>query len=388
MNEIELTRELRADLPSARANSRDAARAVLLEKIERAEGKASGRKARKRRLPGMRLIHRPRLLAAAAGVLALAVAMPILLLGGTEEGVQSAAAKVLRKVADIAAVQTPEAPGAGQYLFTRSREAHLEYSVREGGRVAARDRRRFRQIWHTHGAMRQHPWWYFVPEERQTWIGPDGSGWSRSVSGRATFLSAGQRAAWVAAGSPSLPRAGRVSIQRIGRFRGQRLALSRLVRLATDPHTLRMWIEAHDQKASLSTAGTTSVASPPVAQGQARTFAMIGALLQNATAPPALRAALYEVASELPGVQLLGAVRDPIGRKGIGVAYTGHRHGERLELIFDPATSTLLGERWVLTSSRRSGIAAPAGTVIGYSAHLATRVVDSAQRPLRTRHDF
>ncbi len=98
-------------------------------------------------------------------------------------------------------------------------------------------------------------------------------------------------------------------------------------------------------------------------------------------APPKLRAALYRVASELPGVQLLGAVSDPIGRMGVGVAYTDQARGVRLELIFDPTTSALLGERDVVTSPRRSGIAAPSGTVFGYTAHVASRVVGSGALP-------
>ena len=38
MDEIELIRELRANLPGARAAGREAARAALLERIEQVEG--------------------------------------------------------------------------------------------------------------------------------------------------------------------------------------------------------------------------------------------------------------------------------------------------------------------------------------------------------------
>ena len=378
MDEIQLIKELRANLPGVRAEGREAARAALLEKIEHVEGSSHRRRAPKWS------IHRPGLLAAAISALVLAIAVPVLLFGGGETGVQPAAAKVLREVADVAAAQPPQAPGPGQYLFTRSKLGYLEYSLREGPRVAARIRREFKHVLHTDRAITVPHWWYFVPEERETWVRPDGSGWSRSISGRARFLSARQRAAWVRAGSPRLPRAGRVSIQRFRRFPRHTLSLSfipfsRLARLPTEPQRLRRWIEAHEGRGeSLSTAGTTSSGLPPVNSRDAKTFAAIGSLLQQTTAPPALRAALYEVASELPGVQLLGTATDPAGRKGIGVAYDNPQHGERLELIFDPKTSALLGERWILTSSRRSGVAAPAGTVIGYAAHLKSRVVDSA----------
>ena len=377
MDEIQLIKELRANPPGVRAEGREAARAALLEKIEHVEGSSHRRRAPKWS------IHRPGLLATAISALVLAIAVPVLLFGGGETGVQPAAAKVLREVADVAAARPPDARSGPVPLHAI--EARLPRIFPAGGPTGGRRiRREFKHVLHTDRAITVPHWWYFVPKERETWVRPDGSGWSRSISGRARFLSARQRATWVRAGSPRLPRAGRVSIQRFRRFPRHTLSLSfipfsRLARLPTEPQRLRRWIEAHEGRGeSLSTAGTTSSGLPPVNSRDAKTFAAIGSLLQQTTAPPALRAALYEVASELPGVQLLGTATDPAGRKGIGVAYDNPQHGERLELIFDPKTSALLGERWILTSSRRSGVAAPAGTVIGYAAHLKSRVVDSA----------
>jgi hypothetical protein len=383
MDEIELIRGLRADLPSAQAEKREAARAALLERIESTEVPV------RRRSSSTWLAHRARLLAAAAGALTLAAGISVLLLGGGEAGVQSAAAKVLRQVADVAAAQPPEAPGPGQHLLTRSKVGYLELSLREGGQVAAQTRHRFMQIWHTEKrGIKLRTWWYFVSQEREMWLDSKGSGRVREISGKASFLSARQRAAWVAAGSPQLPPAGRVSTKKFDRHglgHGLRiLDFSRLSRLPTEPHRLRRWIEAHRDKipGSVSTAGTTSTGLPPLRVGHAPVFADVGFLLGETFARPALRAALYRVASELPGVQLFGTVTDPLGRKGIGVAYTDATHGERLDLIFDPKTSTLLAERYVVTSSRRSGIAVPAGTIVGYTAHLASRVVGSASPPL------
>lgn len=374
MDEIELVKGLRAGLPDARAQSRQSARAALLQRIESADDPVSRRSAPRWRT------RRARLLMAAVSALVLATVAPILLLDGNEGGVQTAAAQVLRRVAAVAASQSPKAPGPGQYLFTRSKEAHLELSFQEGPRVAARMQHRFKQ--HPDRGIKQHAWWYFVPEEREMWLGSKGSGRVREVSGKASLLSARQRAAWVAAGSPRLPRAGRVSTKSFGKYGLGGLYFSRLSRLPTEPHRLRRWIEAHRSLGSgLTSAGTTSTGLPPLKSGHAPVFGAIGSLLGDTFARPKLRAALYRVASELPGVQLLGTVTDPVGRKGVGVAYTDATHGERLELIFDPKTSTLLGERNVVTSSRRSGIAVPAGTVVGYAAHLASRVVDSASVP-------
>ncbi len=144
MDEIELIRGLRADLPSARAESHEAARVALLQRIESGDRPASRGSATRRRT------RRARLLASAASALILATVLPMLLLGGSEGGVQTAAAKALRQVAEVAESQLPpKPPRPGQYLFTRSKVAYLEYSLQEGPGVAARIRREFKHVLHT-----------------------------------------------------------------------------------------------------------------------------------------------------------------------------------------------------------------------------------------------
>ena len=286
---------------------------------------------------------------------------------------QSAAAKILRREASIAGSSSWMVPAQGQRFFTRSREAHLVISFREGPRVASQMERRFKR--HPKAGLKAPIWWMYVPVEREMWLDARGSGRIREVDGQARFLSAAQRAAWIAAGSPPLPRAGHAKVTRFGRHGLSGLYFSRLSRLPTDPHRLRRWIESHDVPGGLTTAGTTSTGLSPRKSGHSKTFGAVGFLLGESFAPPALRAALYEVAAELPGVHLLGQVTDPVGRRGVGVAYTDPQHGERLELIFDPATSTLLAERWTVTSPKRSGIAVPAGTVVGYRAQLTARII-------------
>src|SRR5919108_5016243 len=213
------------------------------------------------------------------------------------------------------------APQKGQYVYTKSREAYLQISP-----------------------FRKTTWSVLVPETRQIWIGPDGSGRLRQTRGRPRFLSAKDRALWRAAGSPKLG-GGRTTDQV---FRGKGspppgtpvvagspqdyLSYLDLTGLPTDPDALRELIEERKVEGG-----------PP---GDAETFTIIGDLLRETYAPPKLRAALYQVAAELPGVELLGTVRDEAGRKGIGVGYTDG--GERHELIFDRKTSVLLGERDVL----------------------------------------
>lgn len=71
---------------------------------------------------------------------------------------------------------------------------------------------------------------------------------------------------------------------------------------------------------------------------QSELFTIVGDLLRESPAPPALRKALYDVAAGIPGVHLTGKVTDSIGRTGTGV----QRGGETL--VVDPANGALLAD--------------------------------------------
>jgi hypothetical protein len=103
-------------------------------------------------------------------------------------------------------------------------------------------------------------------------------------------------------------------------------------------------------------------------------------MFRNTYLPPAFRAALYRVVAELPEVELLGDVKDPVGRTGIGVAFT--KGNLEHELIFDPNTSALLGGREV-AAWPLPGLQVPAGSEIGSSAYLESKLVDSLGRERR-----
>ena len=342
MNEIDLLRELGAE-PGPRAESRASARGALAARIEESQ-----------RLPARAAVpiwrrSRLRLVAVLASVAALLVALPTLILGGGEK-VQPALGEVLRAAAATAATQPSEPPpGPGQYFYTRSREAYLT-SVGFNPRCA------------THPCDREHPWeatreWSaLVPRIRQTWIAANGAGRARAVSAKPEFLTAGQRRAWMAAGSPHLGSGGVEDFALSGQ------PFLDTSSLPTQPRALRRLIEA--RKIPL-------VDGPP---GEAETFTLVGDMLRSTYLPPAFRAALYRVVAELPEVELLGEVEDPVGRKGIGVAFT--KGSVTHELIFDPKTSALLGEREV-ASRRIPDLQVPAGTETGSVTYLESRVVDS-----------
>lgn len=352
MNEIELLRQLRAGLPVARAESRAAARAGLMARVEHSQRPASPR-------TSLAWWRRPRLrlLAVGVGVAAMLVALPIDIFGGGGR-VQPAVGQVLREAASVAAAQEPVAPGPGQYLFTRSKSAYLSATsyLPAGKRRPCASRKPCDMT----GAPE---WSVLVPSERETWTSFDASvrGRVRQVSGKPMFVSADQRAGWVAAGSPSLPAAGRVEDE-APLSGGGFLDPSEL---STDPAVLRRRIEAREIR---------GVEGPP---GETETFTLIGDMLRGSYLPAAVRAAIYELTAELPGVELLGEVDDPVGRPGTGIAYTDRRRGIRHELIFDPATSALLGEQESIVRPGAFGFKAPPGTPIGYAAYLESKVVDS-----------
>jgi hypothetical protein len=92
--------------------------------------------------------------------------------------------------------------------------------------------------------------------------------------------------------------------------------------------------------------------------------------------PPALRSGLFGALALIPGVKLDGYGRDAVGRTGADVAFTGRRI--RTELIFDPATSALLGER---QTAVRPGAGYPAGTTIENIAYLNETVTNTLGIP-------
>ncbi|GAB3675018.1 hypothetical protein GCM10027589_45090 [Actinocorallia lasiicapitis] len=89
-------------------------------------------------------------------------------------------------------------------------------------------------------------------------------------------------------------------------------------------------------------------------------------------------AALFKAAADIPGVELHQNVLDFAGRKGVAVGQTFN--GLRQELIFDPATYKLLGERQIYDFTDPS-TPHPQGTESGdilYSnAYLAFKIVNT-----------
>ncbi|MCW2601223.1 MAG: hypothetical protein JWM02_3052 [Frankiales bacterium] len=101
-------------------------------------------------------------------------------------------------------------------------------------------------------------------------------------------------------------------------------------------------------------------------------FVIVGDLLRESPAAPALREALWEVAARIPGVTLVGVVADSAGRSGVAVERGDQRY------VLDPKDGRLLEEsegRGSTTVSANAGSApdgASAPSVTGQGGWIST----------------
>ncbi len=328
-DELDLLRRHRSEPTPPSDETRAAARESLARAIRGQAHAPGGAVRRNDSRSRRRLLAGAALAAALAG---LAIAFGASLRSGSTTEPALAAGPVLRQLARVASAQPWAVPGPGQYLYTASHSLTESDTVLPGGVYC--------QV--------------VFQEYRQNWIAADGEGLFREIDGPAHYLSHRQANACEAVPAQSAGESdtwaapGCLSIDPIP-----------LGRLPRNPARLR---------ARLLTGKVEG--GPP---GPAEAFTQVGDLLRETDAPPALRAALYRAAAGLPGVKSLGTVTDKLGRRGLGLAFDSH--GTRHELIFSAATSALLAEQDVLVGHVR-GVRAPIGSVLGWSAYSAGRVVD------------
>lgn len=81
----------------------------------------------------------------------------------------------------------------------------------------------------------------------------------------------------------------------------------------------------------------------PSRDGEALVF--IADTLRQGTAPADLRAALFRAAAMIPGVTIIEDRAELDGRVGVAIGRYESENGLRTELVFDPASGQLIGER-------------------------------------------
>lgn len=328
MSDLDLVRELFPERATDRT-ARDRARAAV-----------AVRTYDRRRAP----LLRSRLVPAfgAATVAAAAAAGLVFLFAGTSATVSASAARLLHRAAVAARHERSLATlQPGEYLYTKSVNAYLS----------------------TTGGTRPDgtTWEYsaLVPQVREIWLGPDDNGWLHENGGEPTFLSDRDRQAWIADGSPNMGTG--VSNTKLESGANSQMPS---LDLPSDPDQLyaRLHREAD---------GNANGVYPEM-------FTLIGDALRENYTTPAQRAALYEVAARLPGIELVGATKDALGRPAVAVAMENGHNDARSTLLFDPRSYALLGEEDVVLPGNSFGY--PAGTVVGHATYVDQKVVDSVPR--------
>jgi hypothetical protein len=105
---------------------------------------------------------------------------------------------------------------------------------------------------------------------------------------------------------------------------------------------------------------------------------IVGDLLGESVAPSQLRASLYRITADIPGLELVGTVTERADRRGTAVA--ARRGDTQLELVFDPRTSVLLAQQETLLH-QIADTSAPVGTVISYTLYLNSSITKSLSTP-------
>jgi RNA polymerase sigma-70 factor (ECF subfamily) len=103
-------------------------------------------------------------------------------------------------------------------------------------------------------------------------------------------------------------------------------------------------------------------------------FERIAELLGSGVAPAPVRAALYRAAALIPGVELVTHATALHGQDGVAIGRTESKSGLRLDLVIDPHTGELIGERTVTTRAQPDS-PLPVGTTTSWSS-TTTAVVD------------
>lgn len=236
------------------------------------------------------------MLAAVTGVVAAGLVAVLVIHGGTGQvhrlPVPRAHVTALELAAETAARQSPDGvPGSGQYLYSKMEMSGVAGSAIPDGTATA-----------------------------QAWLGYNGTGHYQE---RFCDPGCGRRRGTIHAASHPFALWGFPLIS-------PKSAAS----LPTSPTALLKSLRFYATSVFSSYPGNLGIVEDA------------GSFLATA-APPPVRAALYRVVSQLPGIENLGPVSDRLGRTGEAFGLT--QGGLREEIIYDPATSAVLEEETVVS---------------------------------------
>lgn len=284
---------------------------------------------------------------------ALVATLAVDLTGGTSDGTPAAVAPVKAPVVRveagsagrlgatverIAAATTthklPE-PRAGQYIYIKRKVSYLATEI--------------------NASTDETKTWVQPLHQREIWMSPDGKkGWLDE---------------------PGYQPAGGITLDEDGpnsKPSGQDLPGAPLL------HNTYNWLKAQPADPDALLAYLYSIGIDERDRHQ-QAFEEIESIIGNQLVPSRTAAALYRAAAKIPGVVVVNASQDAVGRTGIALARLDEETGERTELVFDRKTFTYLGSRGVQT--KQNGTIKP-GTVVERTAVLERSVVNAQkERP-------
>lgn len=334
MDELTLLRTVHEDMAGPTPEVLDQRRRALVEHIGSQRSKAHAH-------PGLKrtgLIGGSTL--AAAAIVAALVLTNVVGLAGWRGGAEPAAAEALGDAAAATIKTSDPVVGPGQYLKVSTQAVYSVDGDDGTGRGAAYLASQNGQI-------------YVPADHANDWV------WVRDPSRVVrTFGPASERAAAAVGGASNTPEIVRAAK---GAWYNGRPTEWEFGSLPRDPQQLLNYIYR-------TTAGTG--VSP---DGEALVF--IADTLRTGVVPADLRAALYKAAAGIPGVTITDRTATLDGHTGIAFG-RDEGNGVRQEIIIDPETGLLIGERQVLL---RNGVlpGVPLGESMGWTS-VTTTVVDSA----------
>jgi len=338
MDELSLLHQMHSKTPVATDAAIEEGRRKLLQRIDPAlvPGRAKPRRRRTALRFGLGTV-------ATLGVLAALVAGDIVGPAGWRGAATAHASQVLNEAAQAAIQTSDPAVGPGQYLKIESNNINLSSYTDEKGNV-------YQWLDSEQGTK-------YVPANRDDeWV------WQRSARIPTTFFD--DKSKEVAL-SMQTGWNGELLRGKNGGFYGAppdpSTSLSYLDSLPRDPYLL-----------------LNNIYKKTIGQGQSidgEALVFIADLLRTGVVPADLRASLYKAAALIPGVTITDEQATLDGRKGIAIGRLEEGLSKtRQEIIIEPTTGLLIGEREVLTQP--SGTI-PAGTAITWTG-IKTSVSDTA----------
>lgn len=337
MDELSLLREMRDRTPIATDAALDRGRTKLLQRIDPQSVKLQ-------KNPRRRMALRWGLAAAATALVAA------VLVGGDVFGpaplrgaATAQAAEVLNAAAETTIQTADLVPGPGQYLKIQSTNIW-------GSAAVAADGSEYEWLDTEKSTM-------YIPANREEeWV------WERSGRIPTTFFDEKSKAY----ASSMEPAEGYVLRGNNGGFYGtppQQSSFPSQHALAAFPR---------DPNALLNEIQRQTDGKGQSKDGEALVF--IADLLRTGMVPADLRAALYKAAALIPGVTVTDEQATLDGRKGIAIGRVETASHRRQDIIIDPKTGQLIGEREVLTEPQGS---MPAGTATTWTA-IETTISETA----------